>query len=500
MATSAVPAVATAVESKAKTRAERSRENRERARLEREAKRAAKLAQQDERDRIDPHVLRSLEERRRALRGISGGAYYRIKRSTPHEFEGRPQLIFTLEESDTIDDLEVFLRDLAIRSGWGPGDYIIEACAKGQHGIVLWTESLPLGNMPAGTAATGATGGPIDQIKQVGEVVGAVRQLTGGGGESMTTALDATVRAFSAGMQAAPKPADPFSSPLVAMFVPVLTKFVEHIMAPKPEPPPQIDRTLELIERLGYARRDAAAPMTPMQTIADSMTNAKAIVDAATVLSGGPAGRVAAQPSSLVVWAQTIQAITPGIVQMVGQIVGVARDVIDARKTELAMRAGMARTVQPTATGGGPATTDVAPPSPMSGFERAIVEGIHTPEIFQGLANRLTELGHGGLIAAIKGGQVDAPMILEQGRTAIPQLALPGADVFVTRFVEWIHAGGNVAPAPAGPQKKIRCTKCGQEGQIGASVPLSTLQCMAPHKNPDGSESVCGGPVVQIVG
>jgi hypothetical protein len=423
-----------------------------------------------------------------------------VKRSTPHEFEGRPQLIFTLEESDQIDDLEVFLRDLAIRSGWGPGDYLIEACAKGQHGVVLWTESIPLGNMPGGSMMTGGGsiggGGPVEQIRQVGELVGAVRAVSGDGGSNMTTALDATVRAFSAGISAAPKPADPMNSPLVAMLMPVLVKVVDHIMTPRVEPPrDDMGRMIEFMERMGYKREPVASAASPMETIAASITNAKAIVDAATVLTGGAAGAGHAQPSSLVVWAQTLQAIMPGVVQMVGQVSGVVRDVVDARRSEMAMRAGLARPVDRPAT-----STEVAAQSPLSGFERAIVEGIHTPEMFQGVANRLTEMGHGGLIAAIKGGQVNSEMIVTQGRSAIPQLALPGADAFITRFVEWVQAGGDVVAAPAGPQKKVRCTKCGNEGTVSINTPLSTMQCLTRQASPDGSERICGGPVVQIAG
>lgn len=486
MAQERAAATATVDETEPVTRAQRRAHNRREHRETKEREQAA--SGKPRRNALDPAVAATLEDRRRALRGVSGGAYYRVNRAhpIPPENQGKPEFLSVFDESDEIDDLKVFFRQLALASHWGNGRYLLEACAKGQRGIVLWTEDISLGDLPEVTGAHAGGGGSVaDQITQVGQVVSAVKGITGEGAGS----ADAMARLFTAGVAAGKGPDT--TSPMLALLMPVIGKVVERLMAPPPAPPPHedsLDRTLLLMERLGF-RRPEPTP-TGLAQISEAMNTARAVVDAAGGLAGTGTTRGAeSSVSGWVAWAQTFQVIAPILGQAISQLTTSVNNVVDARKLEHLTRSANARTVS------APVNT-----SPFAGFEHAITEGIHTPEVFSAIATAIAAAGHGGLVEAVRAGTVNAEMILTQAAPALPELSLPGAPEFVEAFVAWCR----VAPATTftGPPTKMitaECTKCHARGPVPEHTQLSLLACQTLVVGADGAQRLCGGPVVRVV-
>lgn len=474
-------------------REKRREENRRRHRDAGLSKRASRLG-------LDPSVAQTLEDRRRALRGISGGAYYRVKRlhPLPPENQGTPQFLGTFDESDLIDDLTVHFRTVAAAAHWGNGRYLLEACANGQRGVVLWTEEISLGDLPEPTAHAGGPSSVTDQIKQVGETVAAVRAISGDPGGA--SALDTLTRAFSAGATMA-KGTDT-TTPILTMLMPVVAKVVERLLAPPPEPPPRVDdldRTLKLMEVFGIKPRQPDPAPNAMAAVTEAIGTAQAVVQAANGLAGGRGGEGAAPRVSWgVAWAESARVIAPILGQAISQITGTVREVVEARKMEHFARAANARTVQP------PPGAAVAPPppasgSPLAGLEHAIQEGIHTPEVFSVVVQRLEQLGHGALLPLLRDGTVTADQVLTEGRSVMPELDLPRAQDFIRAFIAWIVAGSPAPSSSASPARRtitVRCTTCGNQGPHDESVPLRGVYCNAPSaKDPNRP---CGGAVVRL--
>lgn len=442
---------------------------------------------------LDPAVAQTLEERRKALKGVSGGAYYRVSRAhpIPPENQGRPEFLATFDESDDIDDLKVFFRHLATTSHWGNGRYILEACAKGQHGIVLWTEDVSLGDMPE-PARTGGGGTVASQIQEVGQLVSAVKTITGdsgGGAETMA-------RLFTAGVTAG-KGTDT-TTPMMTLLMPVIGKVVERLLAPPAPPVDPLASTLALMERLKIGLPQATPVQTPAAAIAESMATARSIIDAAQGLAPGGGGDREPRVSGWAAWAQAFTAAAPIIGQAIGQITATVNNVVDARKMEHLARAAGARPA------GTSASAAVAPTStsPLAGFDHVIAEGIHTPEVFEAVIQRLNALGHGGLIPAIRSGQATAELILANGTAEIPELNLPGAPAFIEAFVAYVHNGQAqpAATSDAAPKTRsvhIECTKCHAKGYVDERQPISQTVCTTPVPGTDPARP-CGGPVVRI--
>lgn len=456
----------------------------------------------EQRRMLDPAVAATLEERRRALRSVSGGAYYRVSRThpLPPENQGTPEFLGQFDESPDIDDLKVFFRHLALTSHWGNGRFLLEACAKGQRGVVLWSEDVSLGDMPEASGNHGG-GSVASQIAEVGQVVSAVRGITGDSG----TNADAMARLFTAGVAAGKGP--DATSPILAALAPAIAKIVERVVNP-PEPPrpveSDLDRTLKLMDLLGFRRQadPAATAADPMAAMTSAINTARAVVDAASGLTGG-ARVVDAAPrlSTGVAWAQAAATFMPLVVQAIGQITGTVHEVIEARKLEHLARVASARPVPQPQPDPSPAGTAVASAStsPLAGFEHAISEGIHTADEFARLRLRLEQLGHGGVIPAIQSGQVTADAIITDGRSIMPELDIPGAHDFVRGFVEWVKTGAPPARAsgPNGPTITVECTRCHAQGPLAAGTPLSTVYCNAPTPGTDPPRP-CGGPVVRV--
>jgi hypothetical protein len=440
-------------------------------------------------------AAQTLNEAMRSLLSAGGGAYLKVFRThpLPPTFQGQLYQIDTVRALDGIRDHAEHIRQLGLASGWASGTFEVHGWIEGgtepQFRLPLAFEfpAAP-GTGRADVSVAAPAPSPAEQIKQVGELVSAVKTVTG---ESANA--DTLARMFTAGLEVAKShtPANPMSGALETL----VTRLVERLLAPPPAPAEDAtQRALQLLERLGYTRAPAAAAGSPVDQLVQSVATAKNLVDAVGALSPGAAAAAPARVSGWTAWAQTFQAIAPIIGTAVSQITGTVNNVVEARKFEHLARANAARHVSPGS------ATPAAAASPLAGFEHAISEGIHTPEVFQAVSTAIARAGHSGLLEAVRGGQVSAAQILEQAGAAIPELSLPGGPEFIHAYVAWLQTASAPSSVAAEDTITVQCTKCGAKGPLPRRTPLSSVYCTTPTAGPNGTQTPCGAPVVQVPG
>lgn len=450
-------------------------------------------------------ATQTLNEAMRSLLSAGGGAYLKIFRThpLPPTFQGQLYQIETVRALEGIRDHAEHIRQLGLASGWASGTFEahgwIEGGTEAQFRLPLAFE-FPAAPGPgkADPSVAAPPPSPADQIRQVGELVTAVKTVTG-----EAASPDTLARMFTAGIEVAKtnSPANPISGALETL----VTRLVERLLVPPPPPAAEesVQRTIQLLDSLGLIKRgEPAGAPTATDQLVQSVATAKSLVDALATLNPGGAAAAPTRASGWATFASVLPSIMPVVGQMVSQITGTVQSVIDARQRELLLRSAGATSVSRS---GAAAPAVVAGASPLAPFAHAITEGIHTPEVFQAVGRAIEAAGHGGLLAAIRAGQVDAEMILTQAAPALPELALPGAEPFVAAFVAWCQAGAEAPGRPAangaagGKTITVQCVKCKAQGPLAADTPLSAVMCQTPTPGPDGQARPCGGPVVRVV-